>query len=408
MAFAGAMRLGLHHGAWRTMNPALRSSNTRLFSSLLTNYRAQAAVVLPRTRHISSTPTPPPSGPVDVPPIPDGFVVTPETAEAATSVVDTVTNAVIPALQYGDFAALGLASWVTPAGWIRWSMELINVSTGMSWFWTIVIGTALWRAACVPFAVIGLRESAKAQPHQENVKHINDNLMAAVRSGDKVAAQKMQIVQKQYNAEHGLNPLRGAVAALQLPIQLGLFFGVQKMSEQVVQLHQSGVSWLPDLTAADPTYVLPVVFAAVVQIQIMLAAPDINTVTNPGMGHMMNGFRILSALGAWFMSGWPSGLFVSLLTTSTLTTIQSAVLRAPTVRRALNIPITPPESRGKLPSMKETYEFVVNKYRQRIDDAKAAQMAQMRGPGGMPRRRVNEISYELPKKVPKTQQKKRN
>src|SRR5579872_4846141 len=51
--------------------------------------------------------------------------------------IDIPSALQVPPLNYGDLAALDFSHW-TPVGVAQWAMELVQVSTGMSWFWTIV------------------------------------------------------------------------------------------------------------------------------------------------------------------------------------------------------------------------------------------------------------------------------
>lgn len=65
---------------------------------------------------------------------------------------------------------------------------------------------------------------------------------------------------------------------------------------------------------------------------------------------------------------------VSLLTTSAATTLQSLAFQYAPIRQALGIPITPPELRGRLPSPKETADYVIDYYKKNF--AVAAQQVQ--------------------------------
>ncbi|KAF5329459.1 hypothetical protein D9619_009105 [Psilocybe cf. subviscida] len=262
MASIGAPRRSVSHGARRTINP-------------LSNYRNQAAIVVPRARHISSTPTPLPTNFIDVPP-----PITAETTEAATGAVDTVTNAVIPALQYGDFCCSRTGLLSHPCG----------------------------------------LDSLVVRPHQRQHRH---ELVLDNRRRDCPLARAVERSCVPYS------PASDPQSIAPTGAPLGLFFGVRKMCEQVVQLQHSGVSWLPDLTATDPTYILPALLAAAIHLQIKLGAANVDAATTPNLAHGLNFLRLAIIRGIWIMSGWPSGLLVSLLTTSTLASAESAILRKP-------------------------------------------------------------------------------
>lgn len=75
--------------------------------------------------------------------------------------------------------------------------------------------------------------------------------------------QKLQKDQVALYKSVGLSPLQGLVGPVfQLPVALGMFIGLKKMCElPVPQLTVSGMDWLPDLTAVDPTGLMAPAFA---------------------------------------------------------------------------------------------------------------------------------------------------
>ncbi|KAG5641293.1 hypothetical protein DXG03_005570, partial [Asterophora parasitica] len=308
--------------------------------------------------------------------IPPEVVPVDASAEVLPGVVDSVTDAVtthLPAaLQYGDLAALGLVNF-WPAGIIRWSLEVINVTTGLPWFWTIVAGSLLWKAILVPISIKSLRNSSRLLPLQPQIKKLQDEMQAVRASGDKLAMQRNALkIRKLYNDAGVSMGATALVPFIQIPVTLGMFFGVKKMCElPVPQLLNSGLDILPNLAAADPYLFLPVALCAAVNMQISIGAAELNLTERPEMGHIMNGLRVLSLAGVWIMSSFPAGLMVSLLTTSVATTVQSWLLQRPNVRKALDIPIVPREARGKLPSPIETIEYVIVKFRSKVDEAKS-------------------------------------
>jgi len=288
-----------------------------------------------------------------------------------TDAINNVTSHLPAVLQYGDMAALGLVGW-TPAGLVRWSMEVINVSTGLPWFWTIVAGSLLWRILLVPISVKSLQNSARLLPLQPKIKVLQEEMNSVRQSGDKLALQRTALKIRKLYSDAGVN--MGATALVpfvQIPVTLGMFFGVKKMCDlPVAQLTQSGLDILPNLTVADPYMILPIAVCAAVNLQISLGAAEMNLTERPEMGHLMNLFRAFSVLGVYVMASFPSGLLLSLLTTSMVTTLQSYLLQRPTIRSYLAIPYVPPEARGKLPTPVESIQFVIAKWRERLTEAK--------------------------------------
>ena len=64
---------------------------------------------------------------------------------------------------------------------------------------------------------------------------------------------------------------------VQLPVTLGMFFGVKKLSTLPLEkFHWSGASFLPDLTVTDPFYVLTVAAAVLKNVQLKVRKLMVN------------------------------------------------------------------------------------------------------------------------------------
>jgi YidC/Oxa1 family membrane protein insertase len=197
--------------------------------------------------------------------------------DITSNVTETLISNVPAALQYGDMAALGLAGW-SPAGIIRWSFELLNVSTGMPWFWTIIAGTALWKLFCLPFAIRGFQVSARMVPLQPQIKKFQGAIERCKTSQNPLELDRVVQEMKRFYKFHNINPMLGAAASMiQFPVVFGMFFAVQKIcSLPLEQLTYSGLSFIPDLTVVDPTMCLPLAMFVLVNVQIKVGLPDYN------------------------------------------------------------------------------------------------------------------------------------
>lgn len=231
-----------------------------------------------------STPTPPPETLLPEPVVPAPIASTPPLLPAAADDAVTLpqsntldTLAALAPLQYGDLAALGLAGW-SPAGLSSWLLELVNVSTGLPWFHTIIAGTLLSRLLLLPFSIKQLRNSAALAPHQPRLVELKAELDRAYKTGDKLAVQRIALKQRRVYDESGVSMLPMLLLPfVQLPVTLGMFFGVKRLCAlPLEQLHWSGVSFLPDLTVADPFYVLPIAAAVLMNVQLSVRASTIH------------------------------------------------------------------------------------------------------------------------------------
>lgn len=130
----------------------------------------------------------------------------------------------------------------------------------------------------------------------------------AVKKNDLILRQKMALKLKGIYEKAGVSVMGGLVAPLvQIPVTLGMFFGVKKMcSLPVEQMKWSGLDFLPDLTVADPTWILPIAMTVLVNIQIPIGAAEMDFGSRPGMAHLMNGLRVLSAVAIFVTATFPA------------------------------------------------------------------------------------------------------
>lgn len=140
----------------------------------------------------------------------------------------------------------------------------------MPWFWTIVAGTLLTRALLFPFSVLQMRGTAALAPHTDEINKIRDAMQAAQAKRDTLAMQHAALRQKMIYEKAGVS-MPGMILSpfIQLPVTLGMFFGVKRLCDfPLEQLKHSGVSFLQDLTVADPTYTLPILVTVLMNVQI--------------------------------------------------------------------------------------------------------------------------------------------
>jgi len=131
-----------------------------------------------------------------------------------------------------------------------WVMEQIHKMLG-NWGWTIVVFTIAIKLALFPLSAAGYRSMAKMK--------VVTPKMQAVRERFKNDPQKMnQAMMELYKTEK-INPLGGCFPILiQMPVFLALYWVLQASVEM---RGAPWVGWITDLTAPDPWYILPVIYA---------------------------------------------------------------------------------------------------------------------------------------------------
>ncbi|KAF8125642.1 60Kd inner membrane protein-domain-containing protein [Boletus edulis] len=293
-------------------------------------------------------------------------VLPPDVSTSALDLSDVASN-VIPPLQYGDFAALGLTSW-WPSGIMSWSFELLQVSTGMPWFYTIIAGTLFWRAILVPTALTSMRNAARLRPYAAQIKAFDDQAQ-----GVKDRAVQMEIMlKKQKLMEKAGVSLRSMFLppVVQMVGNLGLFFAIKNMVQlPVVQLTQSGVWFMPDLTLMGD-YVMPTLVLLAMNVQFSLMKKDLDP-TKPIMAHSINVMRVATFASLPMMSWMSTGLWLSMITGMMLT-IHPVCFAAPLAIPPA-IPVPPV-------TMRDTGKTILEWYRRTRVEATTNQVANQRKP----------------------------
>jgi membrane protein insertase Oxa1/YidC/SpoIIIJ len=102
--------------------------------------------------------------------------------------------------------------------------------------------------------------------------------------------------------------------------------------------NEGGLLWFPDLTAADPYYILPVscgaTFFAMASIDVMGAGGPVDEKQQM----MRNAMKVVAVMMVPMTASFESGVFVYWTTSNILTVAQSRALRTPEVRAAIGMP----------------------------------------------------------------------
>ena len=133
---------------------------------------------------------------------------------------------------------------------IWWTLEKIHSALG-NWGWTIIAFTILIKLLFFPLSAAGYRSMAK-------IKVVTPK-MQAIRERYKNDPAKMnQATMELYKAEK-INPLGGCLPiVVQMPVFIALFWVLQASVEM---RGAPWIGWIHDLTAPDPLYILPVLYA---------------------------------------------------------------------------------------------------------------------------------------------------
>ena len=133
---------------------------------------------------------------------------------------------------------------------IFWTMDHLHQMTG-NWGWTIIALTILIKLLFFPLSAAGYRSMAKMRTVTPK--------MQAIRERFKNDPAKMQQATMELYKSEKINPLGGCLPILvQMPVFLALYW---VLLASVEMRGAPWVLWIHDLTAPDPYYILPILYA---------------------------------------------------------------------------------------------------------------------------------------------------
>ena len=141
----------------------------------------------------------------------------------------------------------------------------------MPWFYTIIAGTLFWRAILIPSALTSMRNSARLRPYTEQIKTLDEQAQAIK---DRAAQMEIMLKKQKLMEKAGVSIQSMFLPPLiQMVGNFGLFFAIKGMVQlPVMQLAQSGVWFLPDLTLTGD-YVMPTLVLLAMNAQFSVSIP---------------------------------------------------------------------------------------------------------------------------------------
>jgi len=208
-------------------------------------------------------------------------------------------------------------------------------SLGAPWWLAIVMLTVVVRTLLFPLTIKQVKSMRRLQELKPE--------MDRIRAEHKEDPRKQQEETMKLYGERKVNPLGGCLPVfVQLPIFLVLYRTIKEF-ESLDSFRTGGLFWFQDLTAADPYYILPVLY-----IVTMMAAQEISARhAAPEQRQLMRllplVFGVVLAVG-----GFPAGLFVYWVASNIISVVQNYLIyrNTPTPSTAQNTAALPNRGEG--------------------------------------------------------------
>jgi YidC/Oxa1 family membrane protein insertase len=159
-------------------------------------------------------------------------------------------------VDYGIFTVIAAPLFVL----LKWLHSLVR-----NWGWAIVLLTIIIKSVFYPLNHASARSMAKMKVIAPKLKALQEQY-----SKDK---QQLQIKMMEMYKTEKINPLGGCLPIL---VQIPVFIALYWVLLSAVELrHAPWIGWIHDLSAPDPWYVLPVIYAITAYLQVKLSPTPI-------------------------------------------------------------------------------------------------------------------------------------
>ena len=160
-------------------------------------------------------------------------------------------------VDYGIFTIIA-----APLFWLlKWLHGLLG-----NWGWAIIAMTILIKSAFYPLNHASARSMAKMKVVAPKMKALQEQY-----ANDK---QQLQVKMMELYRQEKINPLGGC---LPIVVQIPVFIALYWVLLSAVELrHAPWIGWIHDLSAPDPYFILPVVYAITAYLQVKLSPTPIS------------------------------------------------------------------------------------------------------------------------------------
>jgi YidC/Oxa1 family membrane protein insertase len=160
-------------------------------------------------------------------------------------------------VDYGIFTVIA-----APLFWLlKWLHGFVH-----NWGWSIILLTILIKSAFYPLNHASARSMAKMKVIAPKMKALQERY-----ANDK---QQLQVKMMEMYKQEKINPLGGCLPIL---VQIPVFIALYWVLLSAVELrHAPWILWIHDLSAPDPYYVLPVLYAISAFLQVKLSPTPIS------------------------------------------------------------------------------------------------------------------------------------
>jgi YidC/Oxa1 family membrane protein insertase len=226
-----------------------------------------------------------------------------------------------PMLEFGFWGFIGKYLFLA----LQFVHTHLTANWSGSWGWAIIVLTILINILTLPFKIKTMQSALKMQriqPQMDAIKEKYKKYKVTDPKRNEMNSEMMELQKKE-----GVNPLGGCIPSLiTMPLLLALFY----MLPRVVELRQAHWFWLPNLQAADPWHILPIIMiVSQFLVQFYTPSPGVDPQQQKMMAFMMPAF---SGYITW---NYASGLALYWTVGNLISIAQQAVMNRTSLGREM-------------------------------------------------------------------------
>ena len=216
--------------------------------------------------------------------------VGPKAVPVLKAVSSVTGHSLEPMLDFGFFGLVGKP--------LFFGLQFMHAHVVSNWGWAIVLFTILINVVLLPLRVTSMRSAIKMQRIQPQIDLIKAKYKNPKATDPQTAQMNQEIMA--FQKANGVNMFGGCIPSL---IQLPLLYAFFTMMTRVVELRHAHFFWLPDLSAADPYHILPILMVVTsFAVQFFMPSPGVDPQQQRMMAFMMPAFS------GWMTWNYAAGL----------------------------------------------------------------------------------------------------
>jgi YidC/Oxa1 family membrane protein insertase len=144
-------------------------------------------------------------------------------------------------------------------GHIMAAIDYLHTFADIPYWGAIAAFTVGVRLLMLPIAINTIRGSARMAAMRPEMQKVQDQFTSNPNQADAAVRERYQAEMKSLFVKHKCNPMRALLWPIaQFPIFMGFFLALKEMGLHYPGFATGGAYWFTDLSAADPTMILPI------------------------------------------------------------------------------------------------------------------------------------------------------